>query len=424
MSTSNIPRFFRARQRFPRPVVPDVAAAMEQELRVLFPRGALRPGMEIGLTVGSRGIVGIDAIVRAAVEFLKTEGARPFIVPAMGSHGGAKGEAQRKLIAHYGITEEAIGAPIRHEIETRSLGRSPEGVEVFLARTALEADGIILLNRIKPHTDFKGRIESGLTKICAIGLGKLDGAREYHSHIFGIGLGEAIISATRRVLETGKILGGVGILENAYHETARLQAVTLDGFFEQEEKLLDEARTLMGRLPFDQFDVLLCDCIGKNISGAGLDTNIVGRSVYGYVHGEPWIEGQPAITRICVRDLSAESDGNGVGMGLVDFASERFYKKVNLPITVLNAMTSCSVAGAKTPIVLPTDREVLEAAIRTCARRPEGPRVAYIRDTLALEEILLSESLREEAEARDSLEVLGASEPLEFDDSGGLLTPF
>ena len=424
MSQDQLPRFFRVRQSFPRPRVDDVPGAVRAELGRVFPPGSLRAGMEIGVTVGSRGIRGIAEITRAAVDFFKRHQVKPFILPAMGSHGGAEGEEQRDLIAEYGVTEEAMGVPVRYAMETKSLGKTDSGVEVFLAKTAWDADGVLLLNRIKPHTDFKGRIESGLAKICAIGLGKLDGAREYHSHIFDIGLGEAILQASGRILESGKVLGGLGVLENAYHETARLGGVTVSGFFDQEAALLDEARGLMGRLPFDQFDVLVCDRIGKNISGAGLDTNIIGRGVYGYIAGEPWMEGMPSITRIAVLDLSDESHGNGTGMGLVDFATERFYGKVDLRVTRINSVTACAPGGAKTPVILLSDRDAIATAIRTTQRRPEGPRVAYIRDTMGLEELCLSEALLADARAASGLEVLSEPAPLPFDDAGSLASPF
>ena len=246
------------------------------------------------------------------------------------------------------MTEEQVGAPIRDDMAARSLGVTPEGVEAFIAEVGWQADGVLLMNRVKPHTDFKGPLESGLAKMCAIGLGKYEGARECHRQVFGIGLGNAIRAAAGRVIESEKILGGVAILENAYHETARIEAVALDGFFAHEERLLIEAKRLMGRLPLDEIDVLVCDRMGKNISGAGIDTNIIGRSVYGYEHGRPWHEGMPVIHRIVVRDLAEESDGNAVGMGMVDFVPRRFASKVNEKVTVLNATTArspeCQVA--------------------------------------------------------------------------------
>lgn len=423
-TSDSLPRMFLARQTFPRPRVADLATAVKRELEKLFPAGSIRPGAEIGVTVGSRGITGIADLARAAVEFLKTRDARPFVIPAMGSHGGAVAEGQRNLIAHYGVTEQSMGAPIRDAMQTRSLGRTTEGVEVFVAEAAWKSDGIILMNRVKPHTDYKGRIESGLSKICAIGLGKYDGAQEYHSHIFDIGLGAAIECAARKIVSTGKILGGLAVLENAYHETAKVEGVAVDGFFEHEERLLEEARKLMGSLPLKEIDVLLCDRMGKNISGAGLDTNIIGRGVYGYLQGVPWKEWMPSIYRIVVRDLSDESDGNAVGMGMVDFVPERFMKKVNHQITTINAVTACSPVNARSPVVAKNDVEALVTALKTCPRRPEGPLVAYVRDTLELEDVYLSEACLPLVRSRENLQIVSAPEPMKLDADGNLQSPF
>ena len=422
--TIDIPPMFLARQSFPRPRVDTLVETVRTELDRVFPADSIAPGARIGVTAGSRGITSIAEITRAAVDYLKSRGAAPFIVPAMGSHGGAKGEAQRQLIGHYGITEESMGCPIRHSMETRSLGVSERGVNVRFAETAWDSDGILLLNRIKPHTDFKGRIESGLAKICAIGLGKYDGAQEYHTHIFGIGLGEAILDAANAALETGKILGGLAILENAYHETARLAGVPREGMIDREAELLEEARGLMPRLPVDELDVLLCDRMGKNISGAGLDSNITGRCVYGYQQGVPWIEGMPAIYRVVVRDLSDESDGNAVGMGSVDFVPRRFADKIDYRVTTLNAITACASGNARTPVVMENDREALLGALRSTQRRPGGSRIAYIRDTLELEEVYLSEGCRELVEGREGVEIASESRPLEFSGEGQLTSPF
>ena len=421
-STSDIPRFVRIRQSFPRPVEADPPAAVHRELARILPD--VRPGAEIGVTVGSRGITSIDRITRAAVDYLKERGACPFIVPAMGSHGGAAAEAQEHLIAHYGVTEASMGCPIRSAMETRSLGASDQGVDVRIAEAAWNSDGILLVNRIKPHTDYKGAIESGLTKICAIGLGKYDGAREIHRHLFTVGLGEAIRSVTEAIVASGKIVGGLGILENAYHETAKVAGVAVERFFDAEMDLLGEARRLMGKLPLDEIDVLFCDRLGKNISGAGLDTNIIGRSVYGYVHGVPWCEGMPSILRIVVSDLARESDGNGVGMGHVEYVTKRFFEKVNHEITALNAMTACAPMGARTPVVLENDREALTAGIRTSRIRPEGSRVVYIRDTLELESVLVSEACLPVLEGRDDIEIESEPAELEFDGDGYVMSPF
>jgi hypothetical protein len=419
-----IPLFFTLRQTFERPRVEDLAAAVRVELEEALPAAAVAPGARVGIAVGSRGIRDIATVVRMAVDGLKARGAHPFILPAMGSHGGATPDGQRQLIAHYGVTEEAMGCPVRAEMETRSLGRTASGVDARMAEAAWQSDGVLLVNRVKPHTDYKGPIESGLAKLCAIGLGKYDGAREIHRHLFTVGLGEAIRGVAEKAVATGRILGGLALLENAYHETARVVGVPARALFETEERLLVEARRLMGRLPLDEIDVLVCDRLGKNISGAGLDTNVIGRSVYGYVAGQPWREGMARILRIAVMDVSDESDGNAVGMGLVDFVPERFAKRVDHAVTRLNALTSCCPTSAKTPVVLADDREAILAAIRTSPVRPEGPRVVYVRDTLELENVLASEACRPLVEGREGIEVVSGPAPLRFDDRGRLLSPF
>jgi hypothetical protein len=422
MAATEIPDFLRIRQLFPRPRVEDVAEASRAALETVLASSSVRPGAEIGVTVGSRGIQGIATITRAVVDALRERGVRPFVLPAMGSHGGATAEGQRRLIAHYGVTEESMGCPIRAEMDTRALGTTSLGIGVRIAEAAWRSDGILLLNRIKPHTDYKGSLESGLTKIAAIGLGKYDGAREIHRHRFAAGLGTAIRGAAEVLLATGKVLGGIGILENASHETARIVGVPLDKLFETEEALLVEARGLMGRLPLDEIDVLVCDRLGKNISGTGLDTNVTGRSVYGYTPGVPWCEGMPAIRRIVVMDVSDESDGNAVGMGQVDFVPERFVARVDRRVTTLNALTSCAPTAAKMPVVLPDDREAILAALRTSPIRPDGPRVVCVRDTLELEQALVSEACHPLLEGRDDLEIVSGPEPLRFDDAGRLVS--
>jgi hypothetical protein len=421
---ADIPLFLTVRQTFDRPRVEDLTAAVRGEVEKVLPAGSVATGARVGVAVGSRGIRDIATVVRAAVDFLRGRGARPFILPAMGSHGGATAEGQRQLIAHYGVTEDAMGCPVRAEMETRSLGRTAAGVEVRMAEAAWQSDGILLVNRVKPHTDYKGPIESGLAKMCAIGLGKYDGAREIHRHLFTVGLGEAIRGVAETLVATGRILGGIAILENAYHETARVVGVPAESLFEAEERLLAEARRLMGRLPLEEIDVLVCDRLGKNISGAGLDTNVIGRSVYGYTAGQPWCEGMPRILRIVAMDLTGESDGNGVGMGLVDFVPRRFTRRVDPEVTRLNSLTACAPAGAKTPVVLANDCEAILAAIRTSPLRTEGPRVVYVRDTLELEHVLVSEACRPLVEGREGIEIVSGPAPLRFDGRGRLRSPF
>ena len=419
-----LPRIFPVRQSFPRPAVDDITARAEAELERVLPAERISDGAKIGVTVGSRGIANIAGITRAVVGYLKSRGASPFIIPAMGSHGGATAEGQAHLLAHYGVTEEGVGAPVHAAMETEHQGTTAEGVEVYLAKTAIEADGVLLLNRIKPHTDYKGPIESGLTKICAIGLGKLDGATEYHSRIFDIGLGDAIRSAAGLIVGSGKVIGGLAILENAYHDTADLIGVSADGFFEQEAEILKTAFDLMGKLPLMELDVLYCQRIGKNISGAGMDTNIIGRGVYGYTPGTPWMEGLPAITRICLSDLTDESDGNSVGMGMAEYITQRFCDKIDHKVTNLNCMTANSPAGARMPIVLEDDRELLAAGIKTSPRREGGPLVALVRDTLSLENVYLSEACLPLIEGREEIEIIAEPADPVFDDAGHLQLSF
>ncbi len=424
MANPEIPLFLRIRQSFPRPRVDDPAGAARDELESLLPPGSLAPGAEIGVTVGSRGINGIAGIARTVVDLLKDRGARPFIIPAMGSHGGATAEGQRDLIAHYGVTEAAMGCPIRAEMATRSVGRTPSGIDARLAEVAWRSDGILLLNRIKPHTDYRGPLESGLAKMCAIGLGKYDGARSIHRHLLTLGLGAAIREVAGALVATSRIVGGLGILENAYHETARIVGVPVAGLFDTEEGLLMDARGLMGRLPLDEIDILVCDRLGKNVSGTGLDTNVTGRSVYGYLPGTAWSEGMPRILRIVVMDVSDESDGNAVGMGQVDLVPERFARRVDRRVTQLNALTSCAPTAARMPVVLPDDREAILTAIRTSPLRPEGPRIVYVRDTLELEDVLVSAACRPLVDGREGVEIVSSPASLRFGDDGRLLSPF
>ncbi len=424
MSAALIPAFAPVRMEFPRERVPDVrGAAAAAAADVLAPMG-LAKGASVAITAGSRGIVDIDAITRAVVDRVRSLGYAPFIVPAMGSHGGATSDGQRAVLARYGITEETMGCPIRSDMESMPLGVTDLGVGTFMARAAWEADAVLIVNRVKPHTDFHGIRESGLTKMLAIGLGKLDGAQACHQHVFDIGLGAAITSAATGLLATGKVAGGVAIIENAYHEVAQVVAVPASRFLDREAELLLEARRLMGRLPLDGIDVLICDRMGKNISGQGLDTKIIGRSPFGYVQGQPWQPGMPLIRRIVVRDLTPETDGNAMGMGLVDIVPERFTKKVNVATTLINSITAMTPENAKTPHVVPNDEEAILLALRMLPPRPGGPRVVYVRDTLELADSLVSEACLPLLAGRPQTTILGAPAPLRFDADRDLVSPF
>ena len=286
-------RMLTVLQNFPDRRLPDVAGAVRQEMDVSGFAAKFAPGASIAIGVGSRGIANIATIVRAVVEYWKSQGAQPFIFPAMGSHGAATAEGQTDVLAHYGIIPETVGCPIRSSLETVSLGATRDGIHTFLDKHAALSDGIMLIGRVKWHTDFEGGIESGLFKMMAIGLGKWSGAQHYHTHAHKIGLETTIRSIGRKMLETGKIIGGLAILEDAYHSTAKVSAVPVAVMEQREEELLALVKTWMGKIPMD-LDLLILDENGKNISGAGMDTKIVNRSVQGgsnQIH-EPWLIGK------------------------------------------------------------------------------------------------------------------------------------
>jgi len=305
-------RLLPVRQNFPDRSIRDIPAAVRRELSAAPFASRLKPGARVAIGVGSRGITNIATIVRSAVDYWKSQGMRPFIFPAMGSHGAATAEGQADVLAHYGIIEETMGCPIVSSLEVVPVGKTPEGIATFMDRNAHDSDGVMLVGRVKWHTDFAGKIESGLFKMMAIGLGKFAGAQHYHTYAYKMGLERVIYSIGRQVLASGKILGGLAILEDAYHNTAQLTAVPVESMERREEELLSLAKSWMGKIPLD-LDILILDEIGKNISGAGMDTKVVNRGVQGLYN--PWPEA-PAIERIFIRDLSSLSYGNGVGLGM------------------------------------------------------------------------------------------------------------
>src|SRR5450432_3959455 len=312
------PRLILVRQKFPDRRIPDVAAEVHKQLSGSAFAARLKPGSRIAIGVGSRGIHSIATIVRNVVRFWKGQGMKPFIFPAMGSHGAASAAGQADVLAHYGITEAAMGCPVVSQLEVVSLGKTEDGIEAFMDKMAYESDGVMLVGRVKWHTDFAGKIESGLFKMMAIGLGKFAGAQHYHTYAYKMGLERVIRSIGRQVLASGKILGGLAILEDAHHNTAQLTAVPADEMEQREGELLGLVKSWMGKIPMD-LDILILDEIGKEISGAGMDTKVVNRGPDGEYN--PWPDA-PAIERVFVRDLSALTYGNGVGLGMADVVSD------------------------------------------------------------------------------------------------------
>lgn len=418
---ASFPDLLRVRQRVDAPVERDPAAAVRRELEPL--RDRITPGMSVALTAGSRGITDLATVVRAAGAWLREAGAEPFIVPAMGSHGGATAEGQVGLLASFGVTEGAMGMPLHSSMETVELDRIPGGgPPVYMDKNAAAADAVLVLNRIKPHTDFAADVESGLAKLTAIGLGKQQGAEAIHAY-GAAPLGHWIPAVARRVVETGRVLGGLGVVENAEERTARIAFVPPEGIGGQAEaELLEQARGLMGRIPFDQLDVLVVDEMGKDKSGAGLDTNVIGRMM---IRDSAEFD-RPNITNIVVRDLTEVSHGNATGVGLADFIPLRLLEKIDLRATYINGITA-GIAGVQRiqiPMVLPTDRDAIAAAIMMCGRADQASaRVARIASTMDTEELLVSSSLRADVEQDPGLEVIGTAGSMAFDNDGAL-TPW
>jgi hypothetical protein len=381
-------------------------------------RQRIRPGQSVALTAGSRGIANVPLVLKTVVTCLKRLQAKPFIVPAMGSHGGGTAEGQRHIIESYGITEAFVGAPIRASMEVVSLGSTAEGFPVVLDRYAAEADHIGVVARVKPHTGYHGPIESGLLKMIMIGLGKHAGAKLYHQLLLDEPFDRVVRSVTQTARAKAPIAFGLALVENAYDETARIDAVAPEEFEKREEELLVLAKKWLAKLPFREADLLIVDEIGKDISGSGMDTNVVGRK---RALRQKAPEDQPAMRHIYVRGLTAKTHGNATGIGLADFTTTRLVKSMDYRATVINCLTAGYPEGANLPVYFDSDRETLDAELVIIGnRRPEDARVMRIRNTLCLEEVEVSEaSLRDEKPATEFTPMNGAR-PLSFDHEGNL----
>jgi hypothetical protein len=411
------PRLLLVRQSFPSRRIPDVGAEVERQLRDSGFAARLKPGASVAIGVGSRGIANIASIARATAAFWKSQGMRPFIFPAMGSHGAATAEGQADVLAHYGIITETMGCPVRSSLEVVALGKTPQGIQTYMDRNAFESDGVMLCGRVKWHTDFAGKIESGLFKMLAIGLGKFAGAQHYHTYAYKLGLENTIRAIGRTVLASGKVLGGLAILEDAHHDTARLEAVPAEGMEAREEELLALAKSWMGRIPLD-LDVLIVDEIGKNISGAGMDTKVVNRSVSGEYNLWP---DAPRIERIFVRALSDLSYNNAVGIGMADVTTDRLVNRIDWNATRVNSLTASTPTAIRTPIHYATDRESLEAIMPTVGKFDmRQVSIGWIRNSMELSQMALSENLRAQIEQNPALEIVSPAQEIEFDGEGNL----
>ncbi|HET7479965.1 MAG TPA: lactate racemase domain-containing protein [Rubrobacteraceae bacterium] len=413
------PKVVKVRRKFPRPRVEDVEETVREQLAREEIAGTIRPGMSVALTAGSRGIAEIDGILRSLVEGLKELGAEPFIVPAMGSHGGATAEGQVEILESLGVTEESCGAPIRSSMEVVELGETDRGVPVYMDRIASEADGVVVVNRIKAHTDFRSDIESGLLKMASIGLGKHHQALALHG--YGVeGIRDFMVEVGEKVLESWHVLFGLATVENAYDEPAIIEAILPADIPQRERELLAEYMEMMPDLPVADIDVLHVDALGKNYSGTGMDTNVIGRfRILGVEEPE-----RPNVKYLIVGDISEESHGNALGIGLADLTTTRLAERIDQKAMNENVLTSTFIERAKIPMVMANDRKALEAAIRcNWGVPPEETRFVRIPNTLHLEYMYVSENLLEEALGHDDLEVVGEAADLAFDDNDNL-TPF
>src|SRR5579859_1617580 len=412
-----LPRLLLVNQNFPDRAIRDIPSTVRKELSAAPFTSRLKPGARVAIGVGSRGITNIATIVRSAVDYWKVQGMRPFIFPAMGSHGAATAEGQADVLAHYGIIEETMGCPILSSLEVVPVGATPEGIKTFMDRNAHESDGVMLVGRVKWHTDFAGEIESGLFKMMAIGLGKFAGAQRYHTYAYKLGLEHVIRSIGRQVLGSGKILGGLAILEDAHHSTAQVTAVPVEVMEQKEEELLRLVKSWMGRIPLD-LDVLILDEIGKNISGAGMDTKVVNRGVYGEYN--PW-PNAPRIERIFIRGLSDLSYGNGVGLGMADVVSDRLLARIDWNPTQINSLTASTPAAIRTPLHFPTDRECLDRIAPTVGKHDlREVTYGWLRNSLELGLLALSENLLPQIKSNPLLEIVGPAEEFAFDREGNL----
>jgi hypothetical protein len=407
---AGLPRMARARQKLSSEKLEDLEAEIRRRLDEAGLSDAIKPGMRVALTAGSRGIAEIPRILATVVQAVRQAGGDPFLVPAMGSHGGATVEGQLEVLHGYGITEDSIGAPILATMDTVELGRIQNGAALHMDRNAAEADATIVIARVKAHTSFRSDVESGLCKMVAIGLGKQSGAESVHEH----GLAESIKPVAALSTQKSNIVLGLAIVENASHQVHYVRAVRPTEFEATDRELLELSNAVLPRVPFDELDVLVVGELGKNVSGSGMDPNVVGMWRRTGDPPEP-----PLYKRIVVLDVTRESDGNALGVGLADFTTERLFKKMDLRKSYMNALTANGLVTVRLPVILGSDREAIEVALKSAGADGDA-RMVCIRNTLALDEMLISEALGAELGSNGTLEVVEEPKALDFDGAGNL----
>jgi hypothetical protein len=399
--------------------IDDIPAAVRAALPHAVSRDKIRKGARIALTAGSRGVDNIACVLKTTADVIREWGGEPFIVPAMGSHGGATDEGQEELLDHvFGISEKTMGCPVLSSMKVVELGRTPEhDIPVYVDEHVAKADGIIAINRIKAHTDFHGRHESGLFKIISIGMGKRAQAESIHA--FGVwGLEELIPEVARAKIRMAPILGGLALLEDGYDRTTEIVGLPADRIEEEEPKLLDRAKRYQAKLPFEKLDLLVVDRMSKEISGTGMDTTVIGRR---RINGAPEWE-SPQIEVLVIRDLEEHASNNGVGIGLADIATKRLHDKIDIKKTQVNGLTSTFAQRLMIPVIAEHDREAMDLSLYLLRRKqPDQVQMVRIRDTAHLDRLLVSEALRAEIEKNDRIEILGDAEELRFDRNNNLV---
>lgn len=415
-ATEALPRMVKVKQIFDHShytpeEIPDIVL---NELDRLALRRTIREGMEIAITCGSRGVANIAIITKAIVDFVKSCGGRPFVFPAMGSHGGATAEGQREILAAYGVTEEFLRCPIKASMETVEIGKLDNGQPVYVDKYAYEADGIILCGRVKAHTAFRGPYESGICKMAVIGMGKQKGAETVHKDGFRE-LGRMLPVIAKKILDNTKVLAAVALGENAFDQTFLIEGMLADEIMEKEPFILERTKARLGKIYFDNIDVLVVDKLGKNISGDGMDPNITGRFAV------PYIKGDLEIQHIAVLDLTEETRGNCNGIGLADVTTKRLVDKVDVDCTYPNVVTSTVLCTPKIPLFTHSDQACIQIALRTCNYIDRNaPRIVRIPDTMNLEYIHISEAMLDEARQNSRIELISELQNWEFNEDGNL----
>jgi len=410
----SIPKMAKVRQLFDETKIKDIPRAIEAEFNKPEIASTIRKDASIAITAGSRGIANLALIVREVVRNVKRLGGQPFIIPAMGSHGGATADGQLQVLEGMGVTEAYIGAPIRSSMETQNIGINSDGKPVQIDAYAAQSDGIIVLGRVKPHTAFRGTYESGLYKMMAIGLGKQKGAEVCHVEGFGR-MAHNVVAFGEAILEQAPILFGLALIENAFDETAHIEAVSRDKIADREPALLEMARTLMPSIAINDIDIMVIDQIGKNFSGDGMDPNITA------TYCTPYASGGPVVQRYVVLDLSEETHGNAMGAGMADIGTKRLFDKIDFDAAYPNALTCTVLMGAKIPVILKNDKAAIQAAIFTSVGiDKENPRIVRIANSSHISTIIVSEALRKEVEEDKGLKLLEEFAEVEFDEQGNL----